>query len=135
MITEEQMTGNWNQLKGLIREKWGQITDDELQEVQGEFGQLVGMIQQKTGEARHEIERTLDRLSQESGSLIDSAHDYFNQASESVRAAAGEVGDRVRSGYSNAEQMVKQRPAESVAVAFGTGLIAGVIVGLVLRSK
>lgn len=135
MLTEEQISGNWNQLKGLIRERWGQISDDELQEVQGEFGQLVGLIQQKTGEARIQIEQTLDRLSQESGSLLESAQDYFDQAGESVREAAGQVGDRVRSGYASAEQLVKQRPAESVAVAFGTGLIAGVIVGLVLRSK
>lgn len=135
MLTEEQISGNWNQLKGLVREQWGQITDDELQEVKGEFGQLVGLIQSKTGEARQHIEDVLERMSRESGSLLESARDYFNNASESFRQAYGQAADQVRSRYSDAEQMVQQKPAESIAVAFGTGLIAGVVVGLVLRSK
>ncbi|QDT01108.1 CsbD family protein [Adhaeretor mobilis] len=128
MITQQQLTGNWNQLKGLIQEKWGQLTDDELQEVSGEFEQIVGLIQQKTGEARQQVEATLEKLSEKSSGMVqhaaDTAKEYFGQASDSMRDAAGQV-----------RQTVEKRPAESVAVAFGTGLLAGVVVGLVLRSR
>ena len=52
MSTQQQIIGNWGQLKGKVKQRWGQLTDDELQEVEGNYDQLVGLIQQKTGEAR-----------------------------------------------------------------------------------
>lgn len=139
VATQEQLSGNWNQLKGRIRERWGQLTDDELQEVQGDFDQLIGLIQQKTGQARAQVERTVQELSEECAGVFsgasERAREYFDQASESVSDAADQVRQRVRHGYAEAEHLVQRRPAESVAVAFGTGLIAGVIVGLVIRSR
>ena len=49
MTTQEEIFGHWNQLKGKVKESWGQLTDDELDEVEGKFDQLVGLIQQKVG--------------------------------------------------------------------------------------
>ena len=51
MSTQEKLVGNWNQIKGKVKQRWGQLTDDELSEVEGHFDQLVGLVQQKTGEA------------------------------------------------------------------------------------
>ena len=51
MSTQEKVIGNWNQFKGKVKQRWGQLTDDELSEVEGHFDQLVGLVQQKTGEA------------------------------------------------------------------------------------
>ncbi|QEG36920.1 hypothetical protein Pr1d_42600 [Bythopirellula goksoeyrii] len=139
VATQEQLTGNWKQLKGLIKEHWGQLTDDELQEVQGDLDQLVGLIQQKTGLAKAKIQSVVEDLSEQCtgvfGHAKEVAREYMGQANESVSDAAEQMRERVREGYSGAEQLVQRRPAESVAVAFGTGLIAGVIVGLVLRSR
>ena len=52
--------GNWKEWKGSAREKWGELTDDELQEAKGEREQLVGLVQQKYGWAREEAERQVD---------------------------------------------------------------------------
>ena len=45
-----RIEGNWKQLRGKVREKWGQLTDDDLQIQGGNIDQLVGKIQQKTGD-------------------------------------------------------------------------------------
>jgi uncharacterized protein YjbJ (UPF0337 family) len=139
MTTQEQMFGHWNQLKGKIKEQWGQLTDDELQEVEGQLDQLVGLIQQKTGEGRQHIEWLLNRFSEECGdaftSASETAREYADQATEALRGAAGQVRERAREHYEDSQDMVRRRPAETVAVAFGTGLLVGVIVGLVVRSK
>lgn len=139
MIGEDQVTGNWHQFKGRIKQNWGQITEDELQEVEGHIEQLVGLIQQKSGEARHTIERQLENLSNECGGVLGEtsawAREYVDRAGEAVRHASDDISQRAQEGYLGAQRLVRQRPAESVAIAFGTGLIAGVIVGLVARSK
>ena len=52
MVNQQTLQGNWNELKGKLREKWGQLTNEDLQVAQGNVDQLIGLIQRKTGEAR-----------------------------------------------------------------------------------
>jgi uncharacterized protein YjbJ (UPF0337 family) len=59
MATNLKLKGNWNELKGKLKEKYGQLTDDDLIYVEGKEDQLVGQLQKKTGAARDEINRFL----------------------------------------------------------------------------
>ena len=52
--------GNWNIVKGRLKQKWGQLTDDDLDCVEGAEEELVGRIQKRTGESREAVERTID---------------------------------------------------------------------------
>lgn len=54
-----QADGMWQRLSGKIREEWGDITDQELEQVRGNWDQLVGSIKQKTGEAAESIENKI----------------------------------------------------------------------------
>lgn len=47
--TWDQIEGNWVEFKGLVKERWGDLTDDDLMQIQGERQQLVGRIQQTYG--------------------------------------------------------------------------------------
>ncbi|HSM01971.1 MAG TPA: CsbD family protein [Acidimicrobiia bacterium] len=57
-----KLEGNWKQAKGRIRETWGDMTDDELDQVEGNWEQLVGKIQTKTGETVEAIKSKLDDI-------------------------------------------------------------------------
>ena len=52
--------GNWKQYKGKAREKWGQLTDDEVEQVAGNKDQLAGKIQERYGRTKEEAEREID---------------------------------------------------------------------------
>jgi uncharacterized protein YjbJ (UPF0337 family) len=56
----DQIRGNWKQLKGSARKAWGDLTDDDLDKVQGERERLVGKIQVRYGIAKEEAERRVD---------------------------------------------------------------------------
>lgn len=56
----DQITGNWNQFKGKVKEKWGKLTDDDLTTIGGKRDQLVGVLQQKYGYAKSQAEQELD---------------------------------------------------------------------------
>ena len=51
MINQQTLQGNWNQIAGKLRAKWGQLNQDELQHLAGNVTELIGYIQRKTGEA------------------------------------------------------------------------------------
>tara|TARA_R110000868_G_scaffold61059_4_gene185702 strand:- start:212 stop:409 length:198 start_codon:yes stop_codon:yes gene_type:complete len=52
----DQVEGNWKQLSGKVQEKWGDLTNDDLDRISGKRDQLVGKIQEKYGIARDEAE-------------------------------------------------------------------------------
>ena len=56
MIDKLEIKGNWNQIKGKLKEKYGELTDDDLTYSEGKMDQLIGRIQEKTGRTRQEIE-------------------------------------------------------------------------------
>jgi uncharacterized protein YjbJ (UPF0337 family) len=55
----DRISGNWTQWKGRVRERWGKLTDDELDVVAGRRDELAGRIQQVYGLTRDEADRQL----------------------------------------------------------------------------
>ncbi|MCK6453532.1 MAG: CsbD family protein [Alphaproteobacteria bacterium] len=49
--------GNWKQLKGKVKQKWAQLTDDDLTTIEGRRDQLIGRVQERYGVAKDEAER------------------------------------------------------------------------------
>lgn len=58
-MNKDIFEGNWKQVKGKIRTKWGKITDDELDQIKGNRDQFLGKIQEKYGVAREQAEKDL----------------------------------------------------------------------------
>src|SRR5690242_19811542 len=56
-MNSDTMKGNWNQLKGKIKEKWGKLTDDDLKIVEGKADQLAGRVQERYGYAKERAEK------------------------------------------------------------------------------
>jgi uncharacterized protein YjbJ (UPF0337 family) len=150
MVNEQTLRGNWNEIVGKLRNKWGQLTNDDLQQAHGNVDQLIGLIQRKTGEARTSVEKFLEELTANGssglGQAAESAREYAHQAMETVqqrsqqatesfRRSYGQATEQMQHGYEEAEAMIRERPAESAAVCFGVGMVVGVILGLTLRGR
>lgn len=56
-MNRDRIEGQWRQLKGRVRERWGKLTDDDLDRIGGKRDQLVGTLQNMYGIAREEVER------------------------------------------------------------------------------
>ncbi|MEQ8655433.1 MAG: CsbD family protein [Kiloniellales bacterium] len=59
-MNSDEMKGNWNILKGKVRQTWGDLTDDDVEQVAGDRDELVGRIQKQYGITREEAERQVD---------------------------------------------------------------------------
>jgi len=139
MVNTQQLQGSWNRVRGQVKQKWANLTDDDLQMQGGNVDQLVGKIQQKTGESREVIEEYLEKLTARGASALaqaaETAGQVAQQAGSQVREQYQHVADQVSEGYDQVQRVVQHNPGQSVAAAFGVGLALGLLVGLALKSR
>ena len=133
MATKEEFQGNWKSFLGGVQKKYAEITGDDLASVQGNIQQMAGVIQRKTGHAREEIESYLRSLSSGASGVVnqvgEAASDLASRASEGFREGYNYVAEKSQEGYESARETVRDRPVETVAVAFGIGVITGLVAG------
>ena len=58
-MNRDRIEGQWQRVKGRVREHWGKLTDDDLEVIAGKRDQLAGLLQQRYGAARDEIDRQI----------------------------------------------------------------------------
>ena len=61
-MTKLELKGRWNELKGNVKQKWAQLTDDDLLFEEGKEEEVLGRIQKRTGESKDNIRQFLASL-------------------------------------------------------------------------
>ena len=59
-MNSDQLKGKWKQVKGSAKERWGKLTDDDLDVIDGKQEQLIGMIQERYGIAREAAQKQVE---------------------------------------------------------------------------
>ncbi|WP_193212996.1 CsbD family protein [Luteolibacter marinus] len=54
-----EIKGDWNIAKGKLKQKWGELTDDDLDYAEGKVDEMVGRVQKRTGESREAVEKAI----------------------------------------------------------------------------
>ncbi len=60
--TTDKIKGNWNTIKGKLKQEYGELTDDDLTYEEGLEDELMGRIQKKTGKTKEEVKNFIDQL-------------------------------------------------------------------------
>jgi len=61
-MNEDIFKGKWKELKGSVKEKWGDLTDDEVTEVEGQSEKLVGILQTKYGYSKDKAQEEYNQF-------------------------------------------------------------------------
>jgi uncharacterized protein YjbJ (UPF0337 family) len=56
-MNKEQFEGSWQQFKGEVKKKWGQLTDNDLLEAEADYIKFLGIVQKRYGERKEEVNR------------------------------------------------------------------------------
>jgi len=59
---QDKFKGNWNQMKGKLKQEYGELTDDDLAYTEGKEEELIGRIQEKTGKTKEEVQNFIENL-------------------------------------------------------------------------
>ena len=134
MAIEQKLKGDWNQVAGKLKEKYGQFTEEEWTRVKGDTQQLVGMIQEKTGQAREQIEAFVHDLYERTNTEVSSAYEATSECVQSTGKAIHkgyeQVVDSAQAGYDYSTNVISKRPTESIVAALAVGLVTGVAIGI-----
>ena len=61
-MTNLQIKGSWNEVKGKLKQKYGQLTDNDLEFAEGKDDELLGRLQQKLGKSKEDLQREIESL-------------------------------------------------------------------------
>ncbi len=59
-MNKDILTGRWNQLKGNIKQQWGDLTDNDVARIEGDYDEFVGVLQERYGYSRERAEREVN---------------------------------------------------------------------------
>ena len=59
-MNSDELQGKWKQIKGSVKERWGKLTDDDIDVINGREEQLIGKIQERYGIAREAAKKQID---------------------------------------------------------------------------
>jgi len=62
-MNRDILSGKWKQLRGDVKQLWGKLTDDELDQIEGSRDKLLGVLQEKYGYTRERADQEIDRFS------------------------------------------------------------------------
>ena len=128
----DRVEGNWKKLKGSVKEKWGNLTDDDLDRVAGRRDQLEGVIQERYGLAKDQVERgssgaVLNGVDPDqdavAGKDLDAAQAALKEANARV-AAAQKTAQARRSQVSATRAQAEQAQGGAREVAIRVGQLS-----------
>jgi uncharacterized protein YjbJ (UPF0337 family) len=130
-----RVEGNWKQIKGSAKQRWGKLTDDDLTVIDGRRDQLEGMIQERygyaKGKARREIEDWYRSMESNVAEEIESLRSGIQSLASTVERIAKEqlpnVRARTTEALNEAEEAVKRNPLTALAIALGLGFLIGAL--------
>ncbi len=139
----DQIEGNWRQLSGKAKERWGKFTNDQITQIGGQSDQLVGKIQQAYGTGVDETQRqvqdwvsTLDGNGREDDTMGGGGYrsDFMriyghpsDSAANNARRWANEARHGMERGAAAMSTSVQERPIAALAVAAGIGVVLGAL--------
>ncbi len=77
----DQIAGQWKQMKGSVKQRWGKLTDDDLEVITGKKDELVGKIQERYGISKEKAEQELNEWNTASLSSGEAIQDHQKKAS------------------------------------------------------
>ena len=64
-MNKDILKGQWKQLRGRVKQAWGALSDDEIDQIEGRQDELIGKLQEKYGYTRMEAEKEVERFVKE----------------------------------------------------------------------
>src|SRR5438105_1336782 len=115
--------GHWNDYKGRIKEKWGKLTDLDLEQIEGNRDRLIGMLQTRYGMAKDKVEQQVNDFITTAQSWLDDAKQKVSEAAERGKQYFEE--NNFKDIVADVQELIGRYPLQSALVGIGIGFVMG----------
>jgi uncharacterized protein YjbJ (UPF0337 family) len=134
---------SWNQIKGKLKQKYAQFTDEDLVFIEGKGDELLGRLQAKLGLTEDAVVALLHELKDSATNVGHGVRDKVSEATARVGEVVGDVKakvtgaagdaydhacDSARTFQDKAEDYVTQQPVKALLTALAVGFVAGLVI-------
>ena len=127
-LDRDILEARWRQVRGRVRQRWGEIADSDLDKIQGRYEQLVGLVQEKYYLSRSQAEAEVNELlEQYRGGVRNGIHE-LEDLSEAIQEQAGEVPGM-------ATEAVSSSPWRAIVATALISLVAGLVLSRILSQR
>ena len=131
----DRLEGDWKQLRGKVKARWGKLTDDDLAVIQGRRDELEGKIQERYGYAKSQARREIEDWYRSTGSHLADEIDTIRTEIQNLSSTVGRIANkqigraqvRATEAAHDAEAAIARNPLTAIAIAVGLGFLLGVI--------
>jgi len=129
-----RLEGDWKQLRGKAKERWGKLTDDDLTTISGRHTQLEGKIQERYGYAKSQARKEIEDWYRSTESYLADEIDNIRTELQSLASSVGRIANkqidraqvRATEVAHEAEAAIRRNPLTAIAIAVGLGFLIGV---------
>jgi len=130
-----RLEGDWKQLRGKAKERWGKLTDDDLTTISGRRAQLEGKIQERYGFAKSQARKEIEDWYRSTESYLADEIDNIRTELQSLASSVGRIANkqidraqvRATEVAHEAEAAIRRNPLTAIAIAVGLGFLVGVL--------
>jgi uncharacterized protein YjbJ (UPF0337 family) len=116
--------GQWQQLKGNLRSKWGKLTDDDMEQIAGNKDKLVGALQERYGYMWDEAQRMVDRYLDEYSEAGLTSRISNVMSKENLQKLSDAVSrDNLQKMGNDLVECVRRYPVSSLLIGLGIGYL------------
>ena len=135
-----QVEGNWRQVRGKVKTKWGKLTDSDLTAIDGRREALEGKLQERYGYTKDRVRKEVEDWHATLRSKLSQSHEEWADQLETIRADLERLTSTVSrvantqleraqdtavEAARQAEDAVRRNPTSAIAIAFGVGFLFG----------
>lgn len=136
------LENNWDAIKGQLKQRYAQLTDDDLTFISGKGEELLARLREKLSLSEHDLEVVLDDLKAKSTGIADEVRAKIGAAVDDVKTKGAAVAEEVKTqaevAYNQArrrartlredgEEYVRHNPRETLFAALCAGFVAGLL--------
>jgi len=148
-MSPTELESHWNSIRGQLKQRYAQLTDDDLTFAEGKLEELLGRLQGKLGISENKLNNLLEEFSNtksrvqrakaKAGEIVDNvrakaedlAGEFKQKASEMGEQAYDQARERTRGFFEESEDYVRRNPREALI----SSVVAGFVVGLVISRR
>lgn len=119
-MSNAQLKGNFEQIKGKVKEQWGKLTDNEIDSLKGNWDQLAGKLVERYGMAK-------DKAEQAANDFLKSVNGNSGDIKEQIMQTVEHAKENIVQASDTLVSYVKENPIPSILIALGAGALLALL--------